>query len=418
MRPESSGRLLVPASWLNKLPPILVFLIAVIVHLLVIGGQFWEESYPEGSSDEARYVLYAQQIRAGEGMHIDGYPDIPTAYVMPTIPLMFAVADPDSLVRLRLVQLAISGLVAVLTFFLGRRLFRSDTVGWLAVFFLLANFGWVMQPAFLLTEPLFTLLLTLAVTCIVIDPRGWKTLSAAGVLLGLDWLTRGALIGPLLLIFPYLWYRAGFRKMLLTGVMMGLVISPWVIRNYFAFDTLLATSTQSGNVFAGAYNDIVYEDPWADGWINPDQLYLDDVSPETALDEVAYSNYQVQQGRQWILDNPLKVPKLLAAHTLGFIRPWPYITRNDAELVYELLSWGVGVMLLSYGTWMAFRQRNEAILVMLIVILGAFLAGIALYAIPRFRLPFAPMFAVIEAGAVWWLWAAWQVRRTKPDADG
>jgi hypothetical protein len=253
--------------------------------------------------------------------------------------------------------------------------------------------------------------LTLAVTCIVIDPRGWKTLSAAGVLLGLDWLTRGALIGPLLLIFPYLWYRAGFRKMLLTGVMMGLVISPWVIRNYFAFDTLLATSTQSGNVFAGAYNDIVYEDPWADGWINPDQLYLDDVSPETALDEVAYSNYQVQQGRQWILDNPLKVPKLLAAHTLGFIRPWPYITRNDAELVYELLSWGVGVMLLSYGTWMAFRQRNEAILVMLIVILGAFLAGIALYAIPRFRLPFAPMFAVIEAGAVWWLWAAWQVRR-------
>jgi hypothetical protein len=222
----------------------------------------------------------------------------------------------------------------------------------------------------------------------------------------------------LLLIFPYLWWRAGFRKMLLTGVMMGLVISPWVIRNYFAFDTLLATSTQSGNVFAGAYNDIVYEDPWADGWINPDQLYLDDVSPETALDEVAYSNYQVQQGRQWILDNPLKVPKLLAAHALGFIRPWPYITRNDAELVYELLSWGVGVMLLSYGTWMAFRQRNEAILVMLIVILGAFLAGIALYAIPRFRLPFAPLFAVIEAAAVWWLWAAWKARHTKPDADG
>ena len=409
-----SGRRLVLASHLNNphLRPLLVFLAAIIVHLLVIGGQFWEESYPEGSSDEARYVFYAEEIRAGRGMHAPGY-DKATAYVMPAIPLMFAAADPDSLVRLRLVQLVISGLVAVATFYLGRRLFKSDVVGWLGVGFLLANFGWVMQPAFLLTEPLFTLFLTLAALFIVIDPRGWRTLAAAGVFLGLGWLTRGALIGPLFLIFPYLWWRAGFRKMLLMGVIMGIVISPWVIRNYFAFDAFVATSTQSGNVFAGAYNDLVYESPWGDGWINPDQLYLDEVSEEVALDEIAYSNYQVSQGRQWIMDNPGKLPKLFAAHIFGFVRPWFAITRTNFELAYEFMAWFAAMGLLAYGGWYAIRTRHEGLLFLMLVIGGGFLAGVIFFAIPRYRLPFTPFFALIQATALWQLWLRTESIRQK-----
>lgn len=398
------------------LSPVVIFLAAIIVHLLVIGGQFWQEAYPKGSSDEARYVFYAEEIRAGRGMHAPGYEDKPTAYVMPAIPLLFAAADPDSLVRLRLVQLVISGLVAVVTFYLGRRLFNNDAVAWLGVVFLLANFGWTMQPVFLLTEPLFTLFLTLAALFIVINPQSWRTLSAAGVFLGLGWLTRGALIGPLVLIFPYLWWRAGFRKMVLTGVIMGIVISPWVVRNYFAFDAIVATSTQSGNVFAGAYNDIIYEDPWGDGWINPDQLYLDEVSEEFALDEVAYSNYQVRRGREWIIDNPEKLPKLWAAHVVGFVRPWPYITRNLAEEIYEYISWGVVAMiLLAYGGWYAIRTRHEGLLFLWLVIAGGFLAGLIFFAIPRYRLPFMPFFALIQATALWQLWLrSAAIRRIAP----
>jgi hypothetical protein len=186
-----------------------------------------------------------------------------------------------------------------------------------------------------------------------------------------------------------------------------------VVRNYFAFDAFVATSTQSGNVFAGAYNDLIYENPWGDGWINPDQLYLDDVSEEFALDEVAYSNYQVTQGRQWIIDNPEKLPKLFAAHVFGFVRPWPYITRNIVEEAYEYLTWCAAMILLAYGGWYAIRTRHEGLLFLMIVIGGGFVAGLIFFAIPRYRLPFTPFFALIQAVALWQLWLQTESLRQK-----
>ena len=185
---------------------------------------------------------------------------------------------------------------------------------------------------------------------------------------------------------------------------MGIVISPWVIRNYIAFGTPVATSSQSGNVLAGAYNDEIYKNPWGDGWVNPDELYKDEVSEEFFNDEIAYSNYLAKRGREWILDNPEKLPKLMAAHVFGFVRPWPKITRNDTEFLYELFSWSVGVVLITIGGIYAVRQRHQPLIFAFLIILGGFITGLIFFAIPRYRLPFSPLFALIEAAAVWQIW--------------
>ena len=182
---------------------------------------------------------------------------------------------------------------------------------------------------------------------------------------------------------------------------MSLVILPWVIRNYRAFDAFVPTSTQSGNVLAGAYNDEIYKSPWGDGWINPDSLYREQVSDELFADEIAYSNYQVEQGQAWILDNPEKLPKLFAAHVFGFVRPWFKITRNDAEFFYELISWFVGISLLSVGMWWGIRHHRNTVGVFALVILGGFLTGVVFFAIPRYRLPYSPFIALIEAIGAW-----------------
>jgi len=390
------------SRFLNTSPSahVAVFLLAVVVHLVVIGRGFWLERYAPESYDEARYVFYAESIRAGRGMHAPGYEDRPTAYVMPALPLLFAAIGADSLVRLRLLQLILSALVAVVTFELGRRLYESTALGWVAVLLLLANLGWVLQPLYLLTEPLFTLLLALTVLILIYYPQRWRGLSIAGVLLGLAWLTRGALIGSMALIFLFLWWRVGFRKMVFTGLVMSLVIAPWIIRNYAAFGAFLATSTQSGNVVAGAYNDEIYQNPWGDGWINP--TFLDEgLDPAILNDEVAYTNYQVSKGREWIFNNPQKLPKLWAAHVFGFVRPWFKIARTDIEFLYVIVSWWVAAGLLAVGGGYALRTRNIPLLLMLVVIGGGFATGLIFFAIPRYRLPYAPYFALLQTAGVW-----------------
>lgn len=382
---------------LNKYPALWVFLLATVIHLLVAGEGFWRETYLPDSNDEARYVFYGEEIRAGRGLHAPGYNDKPTAYVMPLFPLIIAAVGTESLIKLRLVQLILSSLVAVIVFWIGRHLY-SHKVGWLAVLALLANFGWSRQPGFILTEPMFIFLMTAATGMIIYKPESWPWLAGAGAILGLAWLTRGAAFGALVFIFLYLWWRSGFVKSVYTGVIMLLVIFPWIIRNYQAFNAFVPVSTQSGNVLAGAYNDTIYENPWGDGWVNPDDFYN---NLEFFNDEMRYNQFLAKTAREWIQENPEKLPKLMAAHFFGFTRPWFKLTRHPIEFTYELTSWFIGLLLLMYSLWYTFKTRQQALIFMWLIILGGFLTHMLFFGIPRYRLPYAPLFAVLQAVVIW-----------------
>lgn len=398
-----------------RFPHVAVFLLAIIVHLVIIGGAFWEEAYPEDTADEARYIFYAESIRDGAGMHAPGLPDQPTAYVMPNLPLFFAAIGPGTaeepnFIRLRLAQLMLSGLVAVLTFDIGRRLLDSQLGGWLSVAFLLARLGWAQQPYLLLTEPLFIFFLLVAVWGLIQQPEKPRYLLLIAIGLGLAWLTRGAIFFGMIFVFLYLWWRVGFVRTFATGVLMLAIIAPWGIRNYGAFDAFVITSTQSGNVLGGAYNDVIYEDPWLNGWVDPNELYNQEVSPDILNDEIAYSDYFVDRGVEWIQSNPEKLPKLMAAHFFGFVRPWGTHARNTIELAWELMTWFVGGMLVLYGWYVAYQEKREKIGAISLLILGAFVTGMIFFMIPRYRLPYMPLFSIIAALGAMRLWALVQVK--------
>lgn len=389
-----------------------VFVLALIVHLIVIGAGFFRESYAEGSSDEARYIFYAESIREGRGMHHPGHEEKPTAYVMPVLPLVFALADPSSLVRLRLLQLIFCALVAVLTFYLAWAVIGHEGAAWLALACLWANLAWLLQPLYLLTEPLYTLLLLAVVAILMLKPPAAPWLIGVGGLLGLAWLTRGALFGSLGLLLIYIVWRWGWRKTALIVCVLLLTITPWVIRNYSAMGVPLSTSTQSGSVLAGAYNDAVYAEPWMQGWVNPEPLYADDpiLTPDFLYDEIGYSNYLTERGLRWMRENPLKLPKLWTAHLFGFLRPWPSAGRNPIEAAYQVISWVLGFGLLLYAFWLMVQKRERAYIIPLLMILGGLLTGLLFYAIPRFRLSYAPLFALMEAFALWHLWQRLKVK--------
>ncbi len=384
-------------------PEPFVFLLAILAHWVVIGPAFWENTYSDTATDEPRYVFYAESIRAGEGMHLPGVPDQPTAYVMPLTPLYFALLGPGSLVRLRLGQLLLAALTAVVVFHIGQRLVPNGPrplAGWLAVALLLTNLAWLRMPYFLLTEPLYIFFFTLGVGALVLYPDRIPFLVLGGVALGLAWLTRSALAGPLLLLFPFLWWRGSFAKMVLVGGILGVMVLPWAVRNYSAFDQqLVLTSTQSGNVFAGAYNDVIYENPWFDPWTQPDPIYAAEMP--AFENEIEQSNYLSDRAVEWIQANPEKVPKLWAAHIVGFVRPWFGMARNDMEFGYQFLAWLVAVPLIAYGSLYALRVYHQPLIGVLLVILGGFVIGVALFAIPRYRLPFIPLFVLLQMVTIW-----------------
>jgi 4-amino-4-deoxy-L-arabinose transferase-like glycosyltransferase len=389
---------------LTQHPSKVIFILAILWHWVIIGSSFWAEAYPPESADEARYVFYGNSIRAGQGMHAPGYEDRPTAYVMPLLPLVIAASAPDSLVLLRLIQVVFTAGVAVLTFHLGSRI-QDTRLGWLAAGLLMLNLGWVQQPLYILTEPLFTLLILLALYSLVIGPQNWRGWVGAGLGLGLAWLTRGALVGVIALLLPYLWWRQGWRAVVMVAAVMGLVILPWGVRNWLAMDRFTISSSQSGNVLAGAYNDTVYQNPWAESWINPDALYGQAAMQAGFFDdEWRYSDFLAEQGREWILANPDKLPKLVLAHAVGYSRPWFKVARNDLEWLYIILSWAIGSILTLYGAWLAWKQSHSAWGLLACLLLGGVITALVFYGSPRFRLPYAPYLALLQALAVWQFW--------------
>jgi hypothetical protein len=407
----------------KKTRALLIVFGAALAQLILIGPAFWRPAYAPNSYDEARYVFYAESIRAGAGMHAPGYPEKPTAYVMPLLPLALAPLDPSStelgsLVRLRLFQLACCALTALMTFELGRRL-GGERMAYLALLCLLLNLGWMLQALYILTEPLFTLLLTAATALLIWRPESYRALAGAGLLLGLAWLTRGALFGTLALMLLYLLWRAGVKKTAWLSLCLGLTILPWGLRNQAAFGSFLLTSTQSGNVLAGAYNDRVDQNPWEQGWINPDELYGAEAQAGGFFDdELRYSNFQTEKGLAWIGANPERLPRLWAAHTFGFLRPWLFIARNPAEKIYELAAWALGGGLLLYGLAYHLRRPSGPWWLLGLSLAGGLALAVLFYGIPRFRLPYAPVMALFQAQALCLVWERWVARRETATSAG
>lgn len=270
---------------------ILILALGLALRLVVL---FTEGDRMFLGTDDENYVQSAE-ILLRTGMLSYGHWPGPTVFIMPGYPLLlglvFIIAGGTSWLAARLMQVAVSMAALWLSIRLGARI-GGRGVGLLTGLILAVYPPNLTAPDFLLTETVFTFSLLLALYWFMLAAEtrriGWFTVTGAagvhgrtgwyamtGLALGLGTYFRPTAGLLPVVFFVYLLLRGdGWRRALhgagVMGVVLVLLLTPWMVRNYVQFKEVIPFTVSSGNPFLrGTYinNDIIVRNnserfPW------------------------------------------------------------------------------------------------------------------------------------------------------------
>lgn len=399
------------------------------------------DAIPAFGTDQQEYDRYAWNLANGNGYRGPsadvGDPDHLTAYRPPFPSALWAgvylfVSDADGTrhAAVRVLNCLLGAIAIAVVFDVGRLCF-DRTIG------LLAAAGFAVWPTAiynstqLLSEPLAILLsLGLISVCLRFAWRPSVSLAAvAGLLLGLSLLTRAGviLLVPLLGLWALwqLWEPVAERLRrigvaLVIPVVAGLVLAPWVVRNYLVFDAFIPFSTMGGSVLLQGNNRIVVEDERYHGY-----CIWDTAIPEYAAALQSANNELERDQRakafalEWIGDNVDKWPFLVRAKLQ---RGWsPVLDPDGPRLQWwvMLLTWGpvlaLTIVAAPITLWSFLRRRHPGWLLHLNLLHFCILT-VLFFGFPRYRLPIEPLCLVFASAAVAWVWNGLRVKRCEVQA--
>lgn len=229
------------AEWLNRKRAGRILAGALVLGLVVRVGILWHTAdLGLKIADEQQYAQLATSLLHGRGfawatgeltsLRPPLYPGFLAA--------IWRVTGEGNLQAVRVVQIVLSLLTALLAFDLGRRAF-TPAVGAFAAAGTWLYPSLIYQDFTILTETLFTLLLVafvLFAVMLVERPRVWLAL-ACGLALGLAALTRSVVFPVPLLLCPLLvlLLKGSWRQRLVLPALVfagyAVVVGPWAVRN-------------------------------------------------------------------------------------------------------------------------------------------------------------------------------------------
>lgn len=403
-------------GWLLVLAAIFVLALAPRV---VIAERM--DDPPTLSNDAGWYDSFARSIAQGKGYSLPF--GEPTSQWPPGYPFFLGgiykatTALPNGDVGAqqqagRYANAVLGALTAVLAAELGRRLF-SKPAGALAGVIMAIAPSHALFSALLLSEVLFTLLLTAAIL-VGVRARTWQSVVAMGALLGAATLVRSQ--GILLVIAiaaawaAWGWWRPAEwrRSAALLGVALAtvvLAIVPWTVRNAVRMDAFVPVSTNFGiNIWIGNHpgatggfhaGGVEVIERQVEGlprpeveieydrvarreallWIRAEPIealkIADDKIKETYKDDTAAVNWYQPNGSDYLGDDTEDRLNLIA-------NSWYYAVLAVA---------GLGLLLMLIE-----RARGAVLLVSAVVIWS--LVSVVFFGEPRFHIPVLPLFAV------------------------
>jgi 4-amino-4-deoxy-L-arabinose transferase-like glycosyltransferase len=195
-----------------------------------------------------RYLSLAQQLLNQEQYGLES--GVADARVPPGYPLfvggILALVGYNLMV-VRLVQVIFGTITVWLTYLIGKEAF-SNRIGLVGASILAVYPVWVIWPALILTETLFTVFLLVFALYLVRAMRTCLNRYAigGGFAFGLTLLTREVLYGfplvlPLVLLWSRIHWRDAFRCVLLFFFALLLALLPWLVRNYITFGHVFYT---------------------------------------------------------------------------------------------------------------------------------------------------------------------------------
>jgi hypothetical protein len=447
--------------------PALVVLVAVVARLAVLLGfapifDFVSSGAVHGSD---AYDAYAQNLLAtGVYGRTPGQPDaaVPPLYSY-ALALVYGLLGRGFL-QVGLFHIALDAACIVMLYHTGRRLLpQGEWVGALAglmyalyPYLIFQNLTLIDTPFFMFWLHAFVLLVALLRERDVLDRRTWLLAILGGLVLGLSMLARPIMPPLALLVAVWFLFRLSLwqtvARLLPVALVGGLVLLPWIIRNYAVYDAFVPMTTTSGaNFWQGnsPYTVAVFRAGYDVQWTSPQLQTADPYSREADAERFALA-------LDYLRANPGQIPELLWVKFLvhwsidiaprynpvaGELPPLDYqgdvdITpADDGGLIMEGLPpgdpvalyseslfdqvgrtlhrfyWG-GLFLLGLaGVGLTLRRWRDVSLLWFVQ-LSMTLVYVVFHPSTRYRVPTDPLFFLFSAFALAWLWGWWRGRQT------
>src|SRR3954471_7857351 len=410
-RSESKWGNLVARAFMRRLLTIVALGLAVRVLYALLAG-------PDLvlAGDARTFHSLANSIASGHGFvrELDG---LTTADHPPLYPLylsLFSLVGLKSWAAHRVASCLLGAATVGAVGILGRRV-GGDRVGLVAagiaaVYPLL----WV-NDATVLSESLYGLLIALALIAAyrVIDRPTAGRAAVLGAVVALAALTRSEALGlALLLVLPVAW-RARWRGLAAAAVAGALVLTPWLVRNWIAFDRPVLISNNSGSLLSGANCDATYHGRFIGLW------RLDCIPPGVTGNEAEQAATFRTHGIDYARDHASRLPVVAAVRVLrtwDFYRPVDqaryetfesrnrYVEGAGVAIYYVLLALAIaGAVLL--------RRRRQPLWVLLAPAVLVTVASVVGYGLTRFRLAAEIPIVVLASLTLVELWRRARARR-------
>jgi tetratricopeptide (TPR) repeat protein len=370
--------------------------------------------------DSQQYDSWARQIAGGQWIGSEVF------YQTPLYPyflgVIFKLAGHD-LFAVRVIQAVLGALSCVLLGVAGRRIFNRR-VGLIAAVLLAVYPPAIFFDGLIQKSSLDLFLMTvLLVLLVAVQQRpNWKTLLAAGIVIGAFTLNRenARVLYPIIII----WLLTCFKQTRLTNrIVWGailtagifLVLLPVGLRNYHVGGEFLISTSQLGpNLYignhagtAGSYEPLVPDHGNA-AFERADATRLAEEAMARKLSPAEVSDYWVSRSLAYIRGQPwdwlwLMGRKLLLTFSAREIVDTESIEAySEYSRILGALSWmsfGVILPLGVFGIWIT-REEWRRLAILYAMLLGLAFSVAIFYVVARYRFPLVPIVMLFAAAAL------------------
>lgn len=326
--------------------PSVVFICALVVRFLFIALLGSEQIIYDSLHDQYIYIDLAKSLTSGRGFSLSfgifmADAHVPTSIQPPIYPLLVAALFSffgENYLAIRLMQVVLGAAVCVVVFLMTRKML-GQTVGLVAGLFMGIYPPLVMYTRPIMTETLYTLLLSLIVLLLVhVALERFRLIHfvVLGGLFGVTFLVRPEilLLVPLaVLLIGWRWLRQlhySRRRLaegcILAGLAAALVVSPWAVRNWHVHGEPLLFPNKRWAT-------------WEENWLRYMRTTTSDwqkvdchngincpVPDFQQLSEVERDRYLARLGRDFVISHPFVFARYAVSR---FLRSYPLIPREE-----------------------------------------------------------------------------------------
>lgn len=379
-------------KWIEKKHiVVLIFFVALIVRLLFV-------NYSAGipTSDATSYDRLGLSVSEGKGyVESDGSP---YSFRPPLYPLFLGIIYKffgHSYFAVRMIQSVIGAFTCVFIFIIGKKICNYK-VGILSAFLSVIYPPFIKSAELLLTELVFTFLLTILIFYLLKIQKDMKIKHCIifGLALGVAALTRSAILLFPFFIVPIFVYSRKYTflnklvRYIIILLFFLLALLPWSIRNFNVYHRIIPIATQGGITFYSSYCP-------PDGIFGKLATMQDPIIREASkiISPVVRSEFLVKKTLDFILNNPKEVVILEFKKVLYLWAPfdWEIIGNRWFNFVYVII-----LPFFAFGLFLSFRKFKQFYPVLLPIVYIQIMS-LFFYGSPRFRLPVEPFIFILSA---------------------